>query len=223
MQKSKKCIIKGFEFRHRDEEYDDYDDFEDSSDSEDLKPKKAKKPKRETYDDYEDTASYGAYSNPGKAVEEPVQRPASSYSNKDNVKVLSVGGKSQKGNTDVCMIMPRSFDDATTIADMLLEYKAVVLTVPRINESTQPPVWTSDELEAIADYAAQHGVRGEGLVVAVLLQRRLHRLTHPPRRPHLIPDVRGHRHAPRQNTYYDIISSFHAADRFLVQNLVRRM
>ena len=126
-------VLKKFKMVPEDEEYDDYDDFEDSSDSEDLKPKKAKKPKRETYDDYEDTASYGAYSNPGKAVEEPVQRPASSYSNKDNVKVLSVGGKSQKGNTDVCMIMPRSFDDATTIADMLLEYKAVVLNMEGID------------------------------------------------------------------------------------------
>ena len=39
----------------------------------------------------------------------------------------------------------------------LAKYKAVFLTVPRINETTQPPVWTEDELAALADYAANGG------------------------------------------------------------------
>ena len=39
----------------------------------------------------------------------------------------------------------------------LKKYKAVVLTVPRVNESTAPTVWTAEELEAIADYAANGG------------------------------------------------------------------
>ena len=126
-------VLKKFKMVPEDEEYDDYDEFDDTSESDESKLKKAKKAKRESYDEYDDSSSYGAYSNPGKSTEEPVQRPASSYSNKENVKVLSMSGKSQKGNTDVCMIMPRSFDDATTIADMLLEYKAVVLNMEGID------------------------------------------------------------------------------------------
>ena len=128
-------VLKKLKMVPEDEEYDDYDEFDDTAETEEIKPKKAKKPKREAYDDFEDTSSsYGAYSNPGKVQEEPVQqRPASSYGNKENVKVLSMSGKAQKGNTDVCMIMPRSFDDATTIADMLLEYKAVVLNMEGID------------------------------------------------------------------------------------------
>ena len=39
----------------------------------------------------------------------------------------------------------------------LAKYKAIVLTVPRIDESTQPPVWTAEELDALADYAANGG------------------------------------------------------------------
>ena len=126
-------VLKKFKMVPEDEEYDDYDEFDDGAEQEEVKPKKVKKVKKESYDDFEETSSYGAYSNPGKAREEPVQRPASSYSGKENVKVLSMSGKSQKGNTDVCMIMPRSFDDATTIADMLLEYKAVVLNMEGID------------------------------------------------------------------------------------------
>ncbi len=39
----------------------------------------------------------------------------------------------------------------------LAKYKAVVLTVPRIDDATKPPVWTEDELAALADYASKGG------------------------------------------------------------------
>ncbi len=39
----------------------------------------------------------------------------------------------------------------------LAKYKAVILTVPRVDENTRPPVWTAEELEAVADYAAHGG------------------------------------------------------------------
>ena len=39
----------------------------------------------------------------------------------------------------------------------LAKYKAVVLTVPRIDDATKPPVWTADELAALADYASKGG------------------------------------------------------------------
>ena len=126
-------VLKKFKMVPEDEDYDEYEDFSDDSEEEAVKPKKAsKKPRKESIEE-EEESSYGAYSNSGRNAEEPVSRPASSYSSKENVKVLSMNGKQQKGNTDVCMIMPRSFDDATTIADMLLEYKAVVLNMEGID------------------------------------------------------------------------------------------
>lgn len=130
-------VLKKFKMVPEDDEYDEYDEFSEESEAgQEVKTKKAKKPKKtreESFAEEDEGSSYGAYSNPGKVSEEPSQRPSSAYSNKDNVKVFSMNGKSQKGNTDVCMIMPRSFDDATTIADMLLEYKAVVLNMEGID------------------------------------------------------------------------------------------
>ena len=49
------------------------------------------------------------------------------------MRVLNVKQQSKAGSPEVCMIMPRSFDDATTIADMLLNYKAVVLNMEGID------------------------------------------------------------------------------------------
>ena len=54
-------------------------------------------------------------------------------------------------------IICQYIDAGKMTKENLKKYKAIVLTVPRINESTKPPVWTAAELEAIADYAANGG------------------------------------------------------------------
>ena len=54
------------------------------------------------------------------------------------------------------------------------------------------------------------GVGGEGLVVAVLLQRLLHRSPHLLTRPYLHPDACGHRQAGNEDTYDDLIPCLHA-------------
>ena len=84
-------------------------------------------------DEYDEESSL--YSNSGSASgvpkrPEPV-RPVEAY--KDNVRVLNVAKNGKGGNSEVVMIMPRSFDDVTTIADLLLSYKAVVLNMEGID------------------------------------------------------------------------------------------
>ncbi|MBO4419818.1 MAG: S-layer homology domain-containing protein, partial [Oscillospiraceae bacterium] len=54
-------------------------------------------------------------------------------------------------------IICQYIEEGQMTKENLAKYKAVVLTVPRINETTMPPVWTAEELEALADYAANGG------------------------------------------------------------------
>ena len=129
-------VLKKLRIVPEEDEYDEYEGIDpEEEEEENRKLKKAKKPKKEKEEDdeFEGDSSYSPYSNSGKgsASAEP-ERPSLTY-RKENVKVLSMSGKSSKSATDVCMIMPRSFDDATTIADMLLNYKAVVLNMEGID------------------------------------------------------------------------------------------
>ncbi len=129
-------MLKKLKMVPEEEEYDEYDEFEEDEEEEpEKKPKKPVKAKRvrEEFDDADDAAAESPYANSAKAVREEPERPSVAY-NKENAKVYSMsGGKTPKASTDVCMIMPRSFDDATTIADMLLNYKAVVLNMEGID------------------------------------------------------------------------------------------
>ena len=54
-------------------------------------------------------------------------------------------------------IICQYIDEGQMTAENLAKYKAVVLCVPRINEQTQPPAWTEDELNALSQYAANGG------------------------------------------------------------------
>lgn len=94
-----------------DDEYDDYDDsFDDSFD-----------------DDYETTKSTG--SRGGYAQ-------TSSQSTYGSSKVTSIHGGVEEGAVEVCMIMPKTFEDANTIADQLIANKAVVLNLEGIDMSS---------------------------------------------------------------------------------------
>ena len=124
------------------EEYDEYDDGEEEDEEEEdkkpslkdrLKSRKEQRQKEAEYEDEDeddDVPAESLYSNSGKTRESV--KPAETY--RENVRVLNVKQSSGKtGSPEVCMIMPRSFDDATTIADMLLDYKAVVLNMEGID------------------------------------------------------------------------------------------
>ena len=54
-------------------------------------------------------------------------------------------------------IICQYIDAGQMTKENLKKYKAVVLTVPRKDEYNAPTVWTAEELEAIADYAANGG------------------------------------------------------------------
>lgn len=130
-------MLKKLKMVPEDDEYDEYDEF-DTEEQDDIPEKKQKKSKKvnkkreDFYDDPEEGSDESPYSNSGRSYREEQEKPSQAY-HKENVRVLSMSGKSQKSATDVCMIMPRSFDDATTIADMLLNYKAVVLNMEGID------------------------------------------------------------------------------------------
>ena len=129
-------ILKKMKMVPEDDEYDDYDDVEEEEEREE-KPKKSLKrrsePVEESFDD-DEPEEENVYQNPGRPSRQESLRPADSYRERENVRVLNVSkAGSRSGSSEVCMIMPRSFDDATTIADMLLNYKAVVLNMEGID------------------------------------------------------------------------------------------
>ena len=101
-----------FDEYDEDEEYDDYnedenvgDDYDDEEEEEEEAPAK-KKP---------------LFSKPAAAY---TQRSSAAPAN--NV----VGMRTKNaGGPEVCMIVPKSFDDANTIADVLLSHRAVILNL----------------------------------------------------------------------------------------------
>ena len=54
-------------------------------------------------------------------------------------------------------IICQYIDKGQMTKENLAKYKAILITVPRINEQTAPTTWTEAELEALADYAANGG------------------------------------------------------------------
>ena len=54
-------------------------------------------------------------------------------------------------------IICQYIDKGQMTPENLAKYKAIVITVPRINEQTAPTTWTQEELDALADYAAKGG------------------------------------------------------------------
>ena len=54
-------------------------------------------------------------------------------------------------------ILVEYIDAGQMTKENLAKYKMIILTVPRKDEATAPTVWTEEELEAIADYAANGG------------------------------------------------------------------
>lgn len=114
-----------------DQEYDDYDDYQEEEEEKVTKkaPKKEAKKSSYDYDDYDDDED-DVYANPGKKFE-PARTP--SYT-KPQAPAKVVGTTRGAGsNATVCMIIPKSFDDANSIADKLLENKAVLLNLEGID------------------------------------------------------------------------------------------
>lgn len=133
------------------DDYDDYDEYDDEEEDDEIlntkkKPKmslfktRTKAEEEDEYDDEEDDLPdpddddmEDTYVAPAKKE----TRSGSRYSYSQNNKVVGMNSapqkKSQAANAEVCMIMPKSYDDANTIADVLLSHKAVVLNLEGID------------------------------------------------------------------------------------------
>ncbi len=118
------------------DEYDDYDDYDeyDEPDEETPAPKKQKKAKKarnlkpaeDEFEDDPDDLSDSSYYAPAKPAK-------STRTNTGAARVVGMRGSDD--SPEVCMISPKSFDDANTIADVLLSHKAVVLNLEGIDMS----------------------------------------------------------------------------------------
>ncbi len=144
-------FLKKMKMVNEEDEYDDYDDYDDYEDDEEILPKKKPEKQKKTrvkerardlddddlddYDDFEEKVTAPQKPAPKKATytQSSYAGSSSSYSQqRQNVVGMN---RSAGAGPEVCMIMPKSFDDANTIAELLLERKAVVLNLEGIDMS----------------------------------------------------------------------------------------
>ena len=144
-------FLKKMKMVNEEDEYDDYDDYDDYEDDEEILPKKKPEKQKKTrvkerardlddddlddYDDFEEKVTAPQKPAPKKATytQSSYAGSSSSYSQqRQNVVGMS---RAAGAGPEVCMIMPKSFDDANTIAELLLERKAVVLNLEGIDMS----------------------------------------------------------------------------------------
>lgn len=117
------------------QDYDDYDDYGDFDEEEETKKTVKKTVKKSSYandfeDDDEDDDIYG---NPGGKRTES-SRPAGNYGAPAAPRVVgNIKNASSGFGSEVCVIAPKSYEDANSIADMLLKNKAVVLNLEGID------------------------------------------------------------------------------------------
>ena len=144
-------FLKKMKMVNEEDEYDDYDDYDDYEDDEEILPKKKPEKQKKTrvkerardlddddlddYDDFEEKVTAPQKPAPKKATytQSSYAGSSSSYSQqRQNVVGMN---RTAGAGPEVCMIMPKSFDDANTIAELLLERKAVVLNLEGIDMS----------------------------------------------------------------------------------------
>ena len=118
---------------------DDYDEYDESFEEEEEEPLR-KRPKRAVKrndfrdDDIDlDDEDESPYANPSRVEKPAPQKPQSTY-REPQPKVIQTPRTAGLGNgPEVCMIVPKNFEDANTIADVLLKNKAVILNLEGID------------------------------------------------------------------------------------------
>ena len=114
-----------------DTDFDGYDEFDDDEEEEPVVKKSKKAKKTEIFPAFDEMPEDEEEGSPYAASVKKTEKK-SSYSNSQSGNI--VGMRNAKGNTpEVCMIMPKSYEDANTIADVLLSHKAVVLNLEGID------------------------------------------------------------------------------------------
>ncbi len=113
---------------------DDYDDDEDDSPKKNAKPKKSLFGRRhddddddDLDDDLDDDDDDGGYKPASNSY-----RPTASYTQKQAPQSNVTSVRPRGNSPEVSMIMPKKYDDANTIADVLLSHRAVVLNLEGI-------------------------------------------------------------------------------------------
>ena len=122
------------------DEEDDYDEYDESFEEEEDEPVK-KRPKRaarrndyrEDSYDAEEEENDSPYSNSGRSSQPASQKPQSTYREPQPKVVASTRNVGNASGPEVCMIVPKNFEDANTIADVLLKNKAVILNLEGID------------------------------------------------------------------------------------------
>ena len=114
-----------------DDDYDDYDDYDDED--EEIAPPRKKATVKKTSSRKKPEPDFEI---PDPDDDEPAEEPpvpARKEKRNTSSNVVGLRSSQRSQNPEVCMIMPKSFDDANTIADVLLSHKAVVLNLEGID------------------------------------------------------------------------------------------
>ena len=119
---------------------DDYDEYDESFEDEEEEPVR-KRPKRAAKrndfrdDDYDrdDEEDESPYANSGHAEKASPKKPVSTYREPQPKVIQTTRTVGSTNGPEVCMIVPKNFEDANTIADVLLKNKAVILNLEGID------------------------------------------------------------------------------------------
>ena len=123
------------------DEEDDYDEYDESFDEEEEEPVRKQRPKRtvrrndfrdDSYD-MDDEEEESPYSNSGRSTRPAPEKPQTSYREPQPKVVATTRNVGTSSGPEVCMIVPKNFEDANTIADVLLKNKAVILNLEGID------------------------------------------------------------------------------------------
>ena len=133
-------LMKKMKLNDDEDDYDEYDEsFEEEEEPERKRPKRT--PRKESFreDDFstdEDDEDDSPYANSGRnSKPQAPARPQSTYREPQPKVIATTRNVGSANGPEVCMIVPKNFEDANTSADVLLKNKAVILNLEGIDMS----------------------------------------------------------------------------------------
>ena len=130
-------FMKKMKLNDEEDDYDEYDEsFEDEEEErEKRRPKRTERRKDYREDSYEaeEDEDDSPYANSGRSTQPAPQKPQNTYREPQPKVVASTRNVGNAAGPEVCMIVPKNFEDANTIADVLLKNKAVILKLEGID------------------------------------------------------------------------------------------
>jgi cell division inhibitor SepF len=129
-------ILKKMKLNDDEDDYDEYDESFDDEEEEPVKKRPKRAVKRNDFRDDDmdlDDEDDSPYANSGRASQPAPERPQSTYRQPQPKVIQTPRTVGTANGPEVCMIVPKNFDDANTIADVLLKNKAVILNLEGID------------------------------------------------------------------------------------------